>query len=201
MTPERSGEKRCCKASNLRLFIAVELGSAVRRQVEEIQALLRSATTDVSWVRPENFHLTLKFLGSTPSEQVDPIEQALSRAVTRVRPFEVELRGVGAFPSPSRARVVWVGLVPERPLVQLAGNLEDELARLGFAREARAFTAHVTLGRRRNPRRDDTLQKKLAELAGAGGARAGVSEAVLMQSQLRPGGPIYAPVSKHLLQG
>ena len=183
------------------MFIAVELGSAVRRQVEEIQALLRSATTDVSWVRPENFHLTLKFLGSTPSEQVLPIEQALSRAVTRVRPFEVELRGVGAFPSPSRARVFWIGLVPERPLAQLAGSVEDELARLGFAREARAFTAHVTLGRRRVPRRDDTLQKKLAELAGAGGARAGVSEAVLMQSQLRPGGPLYTPVSKHLLQG
>lgn len=181
------------------MFIAVELGPAVRRAVEEIQASLRAATTDVSWVRPENFHLTLKFLGATPAEKVGSVEQAVARAVSAVQPFEVELRGVGAFPNPSRARVVWVGLAPERPLVQLAGRIEDELAALGFAREARPFAAHVTMGRRREPRRNEALQQKLGELAGAGGARAGVTEAVLMLSQLRPSGPIYTPVGRYPL--
>lgn len=173
----------------------------MRRQVEEIQASLRAADPDASWVRPENFHLTLKFLGNTPAERVKPVEQAATRAVSRVQPFEVVLRGVGAFPSASRARVVWAGLAPEKPLVELAGHLEEELARLGFAREARPFAAHVTMGRRREPRRSEALQKKLGELAGAGGARAGVTEAVLMQSQLRPGGPIYTPVGRFPLQG
>lgn len=182
------------------MFIAVELGSAVRRQVEEIQASLRAATAGVSWVKPENFHLTLKFLGDTSVEKVSSIELAVSRSVSGVQPFEVELRGVGAFPSPSRARVVWVGLEPHEPLVGLAGRLEDGLAELGFAREARAFSAHVTVGRRRDPRRDDALRQKLGELAGAGGARAGVTEAVLMQSQLRPGGPLYTPVGKFPLK-
>lgn len=188
------------KSSNLRLFIAVELGSAVRRQVESIQASLRQTTTDFSWVRPENFHLTLKFLGDTPAEKLSSIEQALSLAVSGTEAFEAELRGVGAFPSAARARVIWVGLEPHEPLVRLAGRLEDELAKLGFAREARPFAPHVTVGRRRQPRRDEALQRTLGELAGAGGARAGITEAVLMQSQLRPGGSLYTPVGKFPLK-
>lgn len=182
------------------MFVAIELAS-VSRQVEEIQALLRAVATDVNWVRPENFHLTLKFLGATPSERIESIQQALSRAVSGREPFEVELSRVGAFPSPSRVRVVWVGLAPEGPLVQLAGRLEDELEGLGVAREERPFAAHVTLGRRRTPRRDEALQKKLGELAVASGARSRIAEVVLMQSQLRPGGPVYTPVARFPFKG
>lgn len=183
------------------MFVAVELASAVSRQMEEIQSLLRAAADDVSWVRPENFHLTLKFLGATPSERIESIRRALVRAVSGTEPFEVELSRVGAFPSPSRARVVWIGLAPERPLAQLAGRIEDELEGLGVAREERPFAAHVTLGRRRSPRRDEALQRMLGELTVASGARSRVAEAVLMQSQLRPGGPIYTPVARFPFKG
>ncbi len=183
------------------MFVAVELASAVSRQVEEIQSLLRTVAVDVSWVRPENFHLTLKFLGGTPTERIDSIQRALTRAVSGMEPFEVELSRVGAFPSPARARVVWVGLSPERRLAQLAGRIEDELEGLGVAREERSFAAHITLGRRRTPHRDEALQKKLGELTVVGGARSGVAEVVLMQSQLRPGGPIYTPMARFPFKG
>ncbi len=195
-----TGAKRCCNASQQRLFVAVELAS-VARQVEEIQSLLRAVAADVNWVRPENFHLTLKFLGATPDERIESIRQALARAVSGMEPFEVELSRVGAFPSPSRARVVWVGLAPERPLVQLAGRVEDELEGLGVAREERPFAAHVTMGRRRTPRRDEMLQKTLGELTVASGARSRIAEAVLMQSHLRPGGPVYTPVARFPFKG
>ncbi len=195
-----TGAKRCCSASQQRLFVAVELAS-VARQVEEIQSLLRVAAEDVNWVRPENFHLTLKFLGGTPDERIESIQQALARAVSGMEPFEVELSGVGAFPTTSRARVVWVGLVPERPLVQLAGRVEDELEGLGVGREERPFAAHVTLGRRRTPRRDERLQKTLGELTVANGARSRIAEAVLMQSHLRAGGPVYTPVARFPFKG
>ena len=141
---------------------------------------------------PENLHLTLKFLGNVVATRVDAIGAALAAAAADTPAFDFGVEGLGAFPSPTRPRVIWAGAGGGQvEAVGLAGRVEDALAPLGFAREDRPFAAHITLGRVREPRRDTALAEALA----AGAARPlGVVRAgrlSLMRSELSPRGARY----------
>ena len=106
----------------------------------------------MSWTKPSNIHLTLKFLGGVETARINRVLKAVERASTGISPFEVEVSGAGCFPSPRSPRVLWVGIavVPEA-LKNLYANIEHELAREGFPREKRAFSPHLTIGRMRSP--------------------------------------------------
>jgi 2'-5' RNA ligase len=153
----------------------------------------------VAWVAEENLHVTVKFIGSTDETRVEAVLQALRASTATARAFEVTIRGLGAFPTPSRPRVLWAGLEPAEPLAALAAEVDRAVAALGVPPEARPFAAHVTLGRvralRRNPRLADALARP-AEL-GALPVR-GVS---LMRSELSPRGARYTELATVLLAG
>lgn len=155
---------------------------------------LRPLAPDVAWVGRDNFHLTLKFLGGVEAARLDAIGAALMRAVGGGGPFEVALRGLGGFPSPTRPRVLWVGVEQgAAAMAALAGRVDASLAHLGFEPESRPFSAHVTLGRVRTPQRD----RRLAEALGAGGAfgRQRVEHVSLMRSDLSPRGARYTELA------
>lgn len=161
---------------------------------------LRRVAGAVGWVATENLHITLKFLGQVEVARLPSIEAALARAAADVRPFELAFVGLGAFPAPTRPRVIWAGVAEGRePIARLAEGVERELGALGFAPEGRPFSAHVTLGRVREPRRDP----KLAEALGAAAAeRIGsmrVERVSLMRSELSPRGARYTEISAHPL--
>jgi 2'-5' RNA ligase len=105
---------------------------------------------DVRWVRPENVHLTLKFLGDVSKDALGRVAEALERVRGRHEPFEAEPSGFGAFPSARRARILWAGIGEgSEPLRALAEDVEASLEPLGFGPEDRAYMAHLTLGRAR----------------------------------------------------
>ncbi|MEX2159055.1 MAG: RNA 2',3'-cyclic phosphodiesterase [Dehalococcoidia bacterium] len=136
------------KREHLRLFVACELPDDTRRDLGEIQQTLRREPIErvLRWVGPASIHLTLKFLGSVPAENVRSITDALAAAI---EPFELHVRParLGAFGG-SRVRVVWVGLDGDVDgLAALAERVEGAVEPLGFARERRPFTGHVTLAR------------------------------------------------------
>lgn len=136
------------KRENLRLFVACELPDDTRRAFGEIQQTLRRDPIErvLRWVRPEGIHLTLKFLGSVPDENVRGITDALAAAI---EPFELHVRPahLGTFGG-SRVRVVWVGLDGDVDgLAALAERVEGAVEALGFARERQPFTGHLTLAR------------------------------------------------------
>ena len=124
---------------------------------------------------------------------------ALARAVTGVAPFALAIEGLGAFPNPARARVVWAGIGDgAATLGALAGRVDHELAATGFPPEDRPFSPHVTLGRVREPKRNERLAEGLArERAGFGAVR--VDRVTLMRSALSPLGARYSELSTHLL--
>lgn len=136
--------------SPLRLFIALELPISLQHRLAEQITALRQLipTRDVTWVKPAGLHLTLKFLGAVPAQQLSQINMGLQQAVIGHSAFELQLTGMGVFPSGQKPKVIWVGLQGQTDaLQQLRDAVERELSPLGYPTEARPFHPHLTLGR------------------------------------------------------
>lgn len=132
----------------LRLFVAIELDEGVREALARVQGELRSRPLPpLRWVRPEGIHLTLKFLGETPADRVPAIEAALRQALAGLSPLRIELGPLGTFGG-RRPRVLWVGIAGDVDrLKDLQARIDRALQSLGFPREERAYSPHLTLAR------------------------------------------------------
>lgn len=180
----------------MRLFVAVHLPQEIRERLALVQERLRRAQADVSWVKPANLHITLKFLGETEPKRLERIGPVLAEAARNVTPFSLAVAGVGAFGG-RIPRVVWVGVREgTAPLEALAGAVESGLARLGFPKEKRGFTAHFTLGRVRSPRNAEALLAAIRDEPTEPLGTVLVERFVLMQSELDPGGSIYTALER-----
>jgi 2'-5' RNA ligase len=183
----------------VRAFVAVRLDDATRAAIASASANLRAHAGDlpVSWVAPDNFHITLKFLGGVDEGRVGPLAEALREAALGHRAFSLEVAGLGAFPSAARPRVLWAGVASGRePLTALADSVERAMASQGFPREDRAFSAHVTLGRVREPRRAPALAAALTAGAFRPLGRVSVEAVALMRSDLSPRGARYRELAR-----
>jgi 2'-5' RNA ligase len=189
--------------SLIRTFIAVEIDAAIRRAAAKLIEQLRSAGADVKWVEPENLHLTLKFLGDLGPDGVARVCRAVQQATACVPPFEIEIRGAGAFPNVHRPQTIWLGASDgDEQMAELAEQVESALEPFGFRRETRRFRTHLTIGRvRRNGGRIAGLGSALAEQAGYEAGRMPVEEVVVFSSELTRAGPIYEAMGRAPLGG
>jgi 2'-5' RNA ligase len=184
----------------VRCFIAIELPQEVRAGLSRLQAGLKSASLPpLKWVDPYGIHLTLKFLGNVNVELTTPITEAIANAAEGVSPFPLEIKELGVFPNLRRVQVAWVGVSGDlNKLLQLQKRIESNLARLGLAPEARAFTPHLTLARVREQASPDERQR-FGQLIASTKFEAGYTflvEAInLMRSQLTREGAIYSQIS------
>ncbi|MDO8614396.1 MAG: RNA 2',3'-cyclic phosphodiesterase [Dehalococcoidia bacterium] len=179
----------------LRLFVAVELGADALRALGELQTeLRRKGLAALRWVRPEGIHLTLKFLGEVPAAAVPDIERALAGAVKGVPPHTLRLGALGKFGGRGSPRVLWVDMAGDQEVVlSLQQRVEGALNRLGFPRERRRFSPHLTLARV-PPEGARAAAGPLDEAIAAvhpQPAEIQVRELSLMRSQLGPGGAVY----------
>ena len=183
----------------MRLFVAIELPPDVQEGLARAQDRLRGAGADVSWVKPTNIHITLKFLGETDPQRLERIGPVLAQAARTVAPFSATVAAIGTFGG-RVPRVVWAGVQDgATSLGHLAHAVDDGLVALGFSREKRDFAAHVTLGRVRSPRNVHALLAAVrAEPLDAVG-RLWVDRFALMQSELHPSGSIYTDLERFLL--
>lgn len=185
------------EAKPLRLFAAVDLPPRSKDQVERAISPWRERLPNGRWVKPENWHVTVKFMGRTFPRLVEKVHQACGAAASGIRPFRVELGGLGVFPRPTKARVFWVGLDDDGGLAALAAALDRELER-EFPPEKRGFTAHLTVARLNPPSPVD--QEALARTR-LDAAPFKVGELVLYQSHLSPRGARYEPLARFPLRG
>lgn len=185
----------------IRTFAAVDLGRAIERAVGAVIGDARVALPDVRWVRPENAHLTLKFYGDVDEAKIPALIRALTAAAVAAAPFCLQIAGAGAFPSPKRARVLWLGVEdPSGELVRLAAAVEEASAALGLPREERPYAAHLTIGRAKGqPIRD--AERAIEALAGVRCGQADIGELVLYRSDLSPKGSTYTPLARLRLGG
>jgi 2'-5' RNA ligase len=172
--------------TGVRCFVAVELPISMREEIGRLN--YRIATDGLRLVRPELVHVTVKFLGDVPQEEVGRVAEALGRI--KAAPFPARVKGMGAFPGRT-VRVLWLGL--EGDFQELYDKVEQALIPLGFAPEARGFSPHVTLGRVARPD-PDTSRRLLARIAEHSSLDLGsfiVDRFCLKKSTLTRGGPIY----------
>jgi len=175
----------------MRLFLAVFPPAEVQRAAYGLFEALRRPGDGLSWVKPENLHYTLRFLGEVGEDGARRAAEAATEAAAKSREFAAALGALGAFPNPRRARVVWIGMSEGgEALVALAQDLDRTLAKRGFGAPDKPFSPHLTLGRVREPRRDWTAA--LAEPVPADPpARFTVDRLCVVESQLSPRGSIY----------
>ena len=175
----------------IRAFIAVNLAAATIANIASAIERLKPRISGIRWVAPNNFHLTLKFLGAIDESKIEPIGVAIGDALRPFPPCTINAKGLGVFPSLKRPRVLWVGL-NGAGLVPLATQLESALVPLGFASEERTFTPHLTIGRwRRGDRVDIAIEQELQRWANYEFGISQIQEVILFQSVLKPTGAIY----------
>ncbi len=182
--------------SVVRAFIAIELPGEIQQHLDQVAAQLKQRLNGlpVRWVPANNMHLTLKFLGDVSVANLEILKEVLLSEAAQVTTFEVSVGGIGAFPNAQRPRVVWIGVEAPPELEALQSSLENRLARLGYSREDRPFSPHLTLARvSRSASSSDIRQiggAVQASKVGFLGATC-VQEIRLYKSDLQPGGSVY----------
>src|SRR5712692_9740696 len=130
----------------MRLFVALEIPSTVRKNLAELLQSLRVVSPQTRWVRPENLHVTLKFIGEVPEARLGAIRSALA-GVGSDQPVTLDFRGLGFFPNEKHPRVFWAGIEASPNLKILAAEIDKGTEKLGIPREQRPFSPHLTLAR------------------------------------------------------
>ncbi len=180
----------------MRCFVAIDLPGEVKTALGALQAKLRAAApaAEVRWTRPSGLHVTLQFLGEVPEVSLTPVVDAVRGAGARNAAMSLAIASCGAFPTLRRPRAIWAGV--DGDLASLVDDVGAALAPLGYAPEARAFRAHVTLGRVRRPGGTGPLAAAL-EVAGTfHGGTWTAREVVLYRSHLRPTGSVYEALAQ-----
>lgn len=188
------------EAKPLRLFAAVDVPERAKDSVVAATEPWRERFPEGRWVRPENWHVTVKFLGRTWPRLVDWVVRESRTAAAGIRPFRLGLDGLGVFPGPGRARVLWAGLDdPEGGLRALAAAVEERLGR-EFPPEKRPFSAHLTVARFDPPvPMRDHAEKLSGTRVEAEPFRVG--NLTLYRSHLSPRGARYEPLERFPLRG
>lgn len=179
----------------MRTFIAIELPKEIKEYLAGLQEQLKSAGADVKWVRPDNIHLTLKFLGEIDDKTIDIITKIMEDITKNKNTFYIRTGLIGAFPKINFPRVIWVGINEgDAETKELSRDLEEKIAKIGIPKENKPFSSHITIGRMRSPANQEKLVQYLGNMAsnfGKGNQQFAVTKITLFRSTLTPKGPVY----------
>lgn len=180
----------------LRSFVAVEIPAEIQSALARSTAPLQKALPKpfIRWVAPQNVHLTLKFLGDVSPANLERLAEALKAEAVAHETFSMSVGGLGAFPTPRRARIIWIGLEAPASLMALLRGVEAVTARLGYASEDRPFSPHLTIGRVGQNVSGTDFQRIRTALEGATVGALGtlrVDAVHIFKSDLQPGGSVY----------
>jgi 2'-5' RNA ligase len=131
----------------MRAFIAIDLPSNIKGEISKIQDKLKTNLARVNWIKAQNLHLTLKFLGQISPEQLDAVTRIITEISQTTVTFKIRLDDLGVFPNLHDARIIWVGIKQDTQLKQIVRLLETKIADMGIAKEKRDFSAHISIGR------------------------------------------------------
>jgi 2'-5' RNA ligase len=190
----------------MRLFVALDIDTAVRQSISRFLEGVREFAPEARWVRPESLHVTLKFIGERPTEELTSIQRSLSQV--KGFSFRLGFRGYGFFPTPRSARVFWIGIEAGKELSELASLIDGATAEVGIAEDDHAYSPHLTLargGKSGSPRRQQgdkanfafrRLQEKLAAMPIPEFGTMSAHEFYLFESKLAAGGAVYTKVDR-----
>jgi 2'-5' RNA ligase len=178
-------------SETIRTFIAIEIPGNIISKIRELQEGIKVYGLKIRWVRSENIHLTLKYLGDVEAVKIGEIAEAISKTVEGYIPISLKAKGIGVFPGIKRPRVLWVGLTGQlESLVRLQKTLDENLKVLGFPGEKRPFKGHLTMGRIKAKFGDALMAFRSFEPE-----TFTASQIILYKSELKPSGAVYTKLS------
>jgi len=183
----------------VRAFLALEIPEGVKAEVERQRSAVIQRLPRERWVRTANLHLTLKFLGESPRDVLEPLSRDLVSALAGSSEVRVRLGGSGFFPSPKRPRVAWIGGDATGASI-ICRLIEDMAARHGFDRERRGWSLHLTQARLKNRWSNSDVETYVAWGDTLRLPEFTCSDVVLIASELRPTGAVYTPLARFPLQ-
>jgi 2'-5' RNA ligase len=186
----------------IRAFIAIPLPEFISTGICDIQERLKSYRLPIRWVRPENVHLTLKFLGEISLSTIDGITEVIKNTVRERSPLILFTKGLGVFPGIKKPRVLWIGISGDiNALSEIQVNLETNLGKKGFPKENRPFKSHLTLGRVKGNIHPEDLFDTLRSFSDFSSEPFEAKELVLYKSELKPSGAFYTKLQTVYLDG
>lgn len=188
----------------MRVFIAVDIDEEIKKALGDLQQQLQNKAGtkkgDVTWVQPDNTHLTLKFLGEVADKKVAKVCEIVKEVAAGCERFELDIEEVGCFGGKS-ARVVWVGTGQgSDKLCELQADIDRRLGSVGWPKEKRKFTGHLTLARIRRPQAGVILAQMAEDYKELKLGTISVDSVYVYQSELTPQGPIYTRLGSYTLQ-
>jgi len=175
--------------AKLRGFIAIEVDSFPK--IIELENEIKNSGAMVKLVEPQNIHITLKFLGDTNENLIEKIEEIIRTSIENIMPFEISLKGAGFFPNQNYIKVIWIGIENTEQLGKIAYKIDDQTLKLGYDREKRKFSAHLTIARVKSAKNKDKLIQIIEKYKEVEFGKIIVDSIKLKQSELTPKGPIY----------
>ncbi|MDO8446860.1 MAG: RNA 2',3'-cyclic phosphodiesterase [Deltaproteobacteria bacterium] len=187
--------------SRVRAFIACDIPDLFLEKISSVQDRLKGLDADVTWTKTGGIHITLKFLGDIEEGYIDKVAAIFEEASKGQTPFEISIKGSGAFPNLKNPRVVWIGVEDvANGLSKLQQGLDDRLKGLGFEPEEREFRPHLTLGRVRGSRGKERLSAAVSELREVEIGSFAVDRVILYKSELKPTGAVYTKLREVILK-
>lgn len=183
-------------SKTIRTFIAIEIPKTIISKIRELQEGIKAYAFKIRWVRAENIHLTLKFLGDVEEVKINEIAKAVFKTVEGYSPISLQARGIGVFPGVKRPRVLWVGLTGQlEALVRLQKTLDENLMALGFSREERPFKGHLTMGRIKDKVDVKKFGDALMAFRSFESETFTAGQVILYKSELKPSGAVYTELA------
>ncbi len=180
--------------SQFRGFIAVDI-TAIQK-LTEFEKEIEETGANIKLVEPKNIHITLKFLGDTEEYLIDEIEKIMKDAVKETKPFNIQLKGTGVFPNTDYIKVVWIGIEHRDQAGAIAHKIDEQLAKIGFKKEKRGFSPHLTIARVRSAKNKEKLVQVIEKYNDVEFADLQIDSIKLKKSDLIPKGPIYTTLKE-----
>ncbi|PMQ02221.1 MAG: RNA 2',3'-cyclic phosphodiesterase [Dictyoglomus sp. NZ13-RE01] len=174
-----------------RLFIAIDLPFEIKKKIDECKKTLEvNIKHGVKWVELENYHFTIKFLGETQEEKIESISKIIEEISSEFKPFYISFKELGVFPNFKNPRVIWIGIDEGLDEMQnIFNTLEKRITKLGFPKDEKEFSPHLTLGRvKERLKWKEDWKIDIPEI------RFLAIELTLFESQLSSQGPTYIPL-------
>jgi 2'-5' RNA ligase len=180
--------------TKFRGFIAIDINPFTK--LIEFEREIKNSGANVKLVEPKNIHLTLKFLGDTDESLIERIDEILKDSVREIESFSIRLKSTGVFPNERYIKVMWIGIENSEIIGKIAENINEKLSNLGFKKEKRKFSAHLTIARVKNAKNKDKLIQIIEKYRDVEFAYFKVDSIKLKKSDLTPKGPIYTTLKE-----
>jgi 2'-5' RNA ligase len=180
--------------TKFRGFIAIDIGSFPK--IVQFENEIKNTGANIKLVEPENIHITLKFLGDTNDEHIDRIGEIINNAVKETDSFEIQLKGTGIFPNENYIKVIWIGIKNGEQIRKIAKKIDEQISELGFEREKREFSAHLTIARVKSAKNKEKILQIIEKYRDIEFCSFKVDSIKLKKSELTPKGPIYSTLKE-----